>query len=238
LAGNIKDDPIIRTLLIIIIGTIAFGLLFNIFIGGGSSMGEHYASNMSGSAFSIDVFLSGILILLVKLLLGVLVIAVIVGVVMWIKNAFFKNMSINTQILKPIHDDPILRTIAGITAAVLGIIIILALLHGFLMPSMGYGMGYSMNGNMGYGMGYSMNGGMGYGMGGLNPILSVAGLLGLLIKVLSFVLVVSLILAVVAYLKKQYDQGVFSSPRTASNAVKSSESINVPILINEDNTEE
>jgi len=234
LTGKTKNDPIIRALLIIIIGTIAFSLLFNIFIGGGSSMGEHQASNMGGSAFSIDLFLSGILVLLVKLLLGVLVIAVIVGVIMWMKNTFFKDININTQILKSVNDDPILKTIVGISAAVLGIIIVLALMHSFFGPNMGYSAG--MNGSMGYNVGIS--GGMGYGMGGLNPTLGVAGLLALLIKVLSFVLVVALILAVVAYIKKQYDAGVFNLQRTISTEVNNKEPINTTIVINEDNTQE
>jgi len=195
---------------------------------------------MNGNAFSIDIFLSGILVLLVKLLLGVLVIAVIVGVIMWMKNAFFKNTNINMQILKPINDDPILKTIVSITAAVLGIIVVIALMQGFLNPSTGY------NGNMGYnigmsgGIGYSMgtSSGIGYGMGGLNPTLGVAGLLALLIKVLSFVLVVSLILAVVAYLKKQYDAGIFNAQKVVNSEVNTNANTNSPILIIEDNKQE
>ena len=49
-------------------------------------------------------------------------------------------------------------------------------------------------------------GGNSFGFG-FNPTYSIAGLLTLLIKVLMFVLIVSLILALVAYLKKQYDAG-------------------------------
>ncbi|WP_070000007.1 hypothetical protein [Cellulosilyticum sp. I15G10I2] len=237
MTGKTRNDSIIRTLLIIIMGTIAFNLLFNIFIGGGSNMGEHYVNNMGGTAFSIDLFLSGLLVLLVKLLLGVLVIAVIIGVIMWIKETFFKNTSIrsiNTNVLKSVNDDPILKAVAGITVAILGTVIVFALLQYFLNPSMRYGAGYNMGINSGMGYSVGINGSMGYGMGSLNPMLGVAALLPLLIQILSFVLVVALILAVVAYLKKQYDAGIFNSQRSVNNEVNTSS----PILISEDNKEE
>ncbi len=232
-----KNDPIIRMLLIIIMGTIAFSLLFNIFIGGGSSMGGHYAGNIGGSAFSIDALLAGVLVLLVKLLLGVLVIAVIVGVIMWLKETFFKNTNINTNVLKSVNDDPILKTVVGITAAIIGIVVVFTLLQNFLNPSMRYGF-------TGYGV--SINGSMGYGMGISNPTLAVTGLLTLLIQVLSFVLVVALILGVIAYLKKQFDAGIFNYQRVvsnevshkANNGVNNETGANSSIIIIEDSKEE
>lgn len=159
-------------------------------MGGMGSMGG------TGYGYSLDTFLGGLLILLVKLLMVVLVIAVIVGVGVWIKNTFFKNTTVNTQFIQTINKDPILKTISVVTLAILGIILIFALLGSFTNPGMGYGIG-------GHGMG-------GYGYGGFSAALSIGGLLNLLIKVLSFVLVISLILALFAYIKKQYDQGVFN----------------------------
>lgn len=172
--------------------------------------------NMGGAGYgySIDTFLGGLLLLLVKLLMVALVIAVIIGVGVWIKNTFFKNTAAtNTQFLQYINKDPVLKTVSVITLAVLGIILIFAILGSFTNPGMGYGMG-----------GYHAMG----GYGGFNAALSIRGLLDLLIKVLSFVLVLSLILALAAYIKKQYEQGVFNIAKT--NA------LNVPDTV--DNTQQ
>lgn len=189
MADEPKNSPIIRILLIIIIGTIAFGLLFNMLTGGGN-MDHMGGMNNMGYGASIDTFLGGLLILLVKLLMIVLVIAVIIGVGVWVKNTFFKNASTN-QLMKSINNDPILKTVLVITVAVIGVVLLLAILGSFTGTSLGSG----------------LHGGM---IGGFSSTLSIAGLLNLLIKALSFVLVVSLILALVAYIKKQADQGAFN----------------------------
>jgi len=178
-------------------------------------MEQQYINNMSGTAFSINTFLAGSLVVLVKLLMGVLIAAAIVGVIMWIKDTFFKNNNINTKILKQINDEPILTSIAGVTAAVLGGSIVFILLDNFLRASRGYGIRYSM--------------------GTFSSTLVVAGLLGFIIKVLSLILVAALILAVVTYIKKQYDQGVFSTQKTANNEVNDKEDTHALVLINEDN---
>lgn len=196
-------DPLIRALLIIIIGTIAFGLLFNLFTGGGTM--EHMGTNTGTmTSYTLDGFLAGLLMLLVKLLMVALVLAVIIGIVMWIKNNFFKNT--DSQFLQTIKNDPIIKTVTAITIAILGIILVMSLIGSF-----------NGQGMMGYG--YS-SGAM---MGGYYGAFSMYGLLSLLIKILSFVLVISLILALLAYLKKQYEVGYFNSLKSgnAGNSQKS-----------------
>ena len=184
-------DPLVRIMLVIILGTIALGLLFSMLTGGGTM---DHMGGMGGYGYggSLDTFLGGLLILLVKLLLVVLVIAVVVGIAAWIWNTFFKNT--NLQFVQAIKNDPVLKTISTVTLAIIGIVLLFALLGSLT----GAGAGVS-SGIHGYGA-----------MGGFNPALSIAGLLNLLIKVLSFVLVISLILALLAFLKKQYDAGVFN----------------------------
>ena len=194
MTDNKENSPIIRVLLVIIIGTIAFGLLFNLLTGGENMNHTGGMGTMGGYGGSLDTFLGGILILLVKLLLVVLVIAVIIGAGMWIKNTFFKNAS-TSQLIKSVKNDPILKTVSVITISVIGIIFILALLGSLNGPS--FSMGGAMEGH-------------GSMMGGFSPVLSIGSLLNLLIKVLSFILVISLILALVAYIKKQYDQGALN----------------------------
>jgi len=181
-----NNDPIIRSLIIIIIGTIAFGLLFNLLTGGS---GMEHMGNMGGSnAGTLGGFLGGLLLLLIKLLIVVLVIAVIVGVAMWIKNAFFQNN--NYKFVQAINRDPILKTVVYITAAIVGLVILFSLLGNFT--------------NMGANTyGFEMHAAMG------NAGLGLYGIVTLLIKVLTFVLVVSLIMALVAFIKKQYDLGAY-----------------------------
>ncbi|MFZ5986449.1 MAG: hypothetical protein ACOYWZ_04895 [Bacillota bacterium] len=148
-------------------------------------------SGMSGYGTSLDTFLGGLLILLVKLLMVALVIAVIIGIGVWIKNTFFKNAN-TSELLRAVNNDPILKTVSVITIAVIGVIFLLALLGSITGP--GFGWGGSFGGHSGM-------------IGGFSTQLSIAGLLNLLMKVLTFVLVASLIMALAAYIKKQIDQG-------------------------------
>ena len=190
MAQDFKNDPVLRTILVVFIGVLAFGLLFNLFTGGGTTMGGEHMGNMGtagGYGFSFGGLIGALLILLVKLLLVVLVIAVAVSIFVWIKNNFIQNG--NSKFMQSFNKDPMLKTISVVTLAIIGIVLLFALFSSFGQSGMGYG------GNMG-----------GYGFG-FSPTNSIAGLLTLLEKVLMFVLVVSLILAVVAYLKKQYDAG-------------------------------
>ncbi|MCX8131820.1 MAG: hypothetical protein N3I35_17205 [Clostridia bacterium] len=151
----------------------------------------------TGYGYSIDTLLGGFLMLLIKLLLAVLIIAVVVGIVMWIKNIFLKDSTGGTQFFQSIKNDPVLKTISIITIAVLGIILLFALLGSFG----GVGVRYGMESHVGR-------------YGGFSPVFSVAGLLSLLIRVLTFILVISLILALLGYLKKQYDAGTFNFMKT------------------------
>lgn len=191
-----KRDPLIRAMIVIIVGTIAFGLLFSLFNGGGNM------DNMGGSGYSsLSVSLGGLLVLLVKLLLVVLVIAVVVGVVIWIKNSFFKNSS--SKFIQSISNDPILKTVSLVILGIIGLVILMAVLGSFTNTGMGYG----YNGGSMYG-----------GAAGLATSLNIAGIMSLLIKVLSFVLVISLILALAAYIKKQFDTGAFKINSTAAQS--------------------
>ena len=195
MAGDFKNDPILRTILVVFIGVLAFGLLFNLFTGGGTTMGGEHMGNMGtagGYGYSFGGLIGGLLLLLVKLLMVVLVVAVVVGIIVWIKNNFFQNT--NSQFMQSINKDPILKTISVVTLVIIGIVLLFALFGSFSQYGMGYG------GQMG---GYGYN-------SGFNSTNSIAGLLALLVKVLMFVLVISLILAVAAYLKKQYDAGTLN----------------------------
>lgn len=190
---DFKNNPLLRAILVFVIGIVAFELLFNSFTGGAESMGDHMdmgsMSSGGGYGYTLNGLVSGLLILLVKILMVLLVAAVIVGVFVWLKNNFFKNMNFN--IMQSIKNDPILKTISVVTLAIIGIILVFALLGSFNQTGMGFS-GHA--GNYTFGFGY-------------NSMYSITGLLMILVKVLMFILIVSLILAAVTYLKNQYDQG-------------------------------
>lgn len=156
---------------------------------------EHMGNMGVAGYGSLGGTLSGLLVLLVKLLMVVLVIAIIVGIVIWIKNTFFKNT--NSKFMQSINNDPILKTVVYISLGIIGLVIVFALLGSLNNPGFGYG-------------------GM---MTGAAASFSITGIMSLLVKVLLFVLVISLILALVAYVKKQYDAGAFN--KSASGSVQS-----------------
>ena len=181
---NGKDDPLIRTLLIIILGTIAFSLLFQLFKGGNNmDMGM---GNMGNTGYSMDGLLGGLLGLLFNLLIMALVVGAIIAIVQWVRKSFFKDANPKTMQL---FSDPLLKTVAVVVGAVFGLILLFGVFGNFF------------------------NTGMGYGMNGFSSSLSLYGLLTLLIKIMAIVLVVSVILALVAYLKKQYEAGAFNAFR-------------------------
>lgn len=190
---DFKNNPLLRAILVFVIGIVAFELLFNSFIGGAESMGDHMDMASMGTSgaygYTLSGLISGLLVLLVKILMILLVAAVIVGVFVWVRNNFFKNT--NSNIMQSIKNDPILKTISVVTLAIIGIILVFALLGSFDQTGMGFS-GHA--GNFSFGFGY-------------NSMYSITGLLTILVKVLMFILIVSLILAAATYLKNQYDQG-------------------------------
>lgn len=187
--ADFKNDSILRTILVVFIGILAFCLLFNLFTGGGTTMDGGHMGNMGASGgLSFGGLIGGLLLLLVKILMIVLVVAVLIGIFVWIKNNFFQNSS-SSQFLQSINKDPILKTVSIVTVVIIGIVLLFALFNSFSQSGMGFG------------------GQMGANIIGFNPMYSIAGLLTLLSKVLMFILVVSLIMAAVAYIKKQYDAG-------------------------------
>ncbi len=179
---NLTKDPLIRMMLVVFIGILAFGIFFNLLTGsngmagyaGGMGGGEHMG-NMGGYGYSFGNMIGGLLMLLINILVIVLVIAVVAGIVVWAKNTFGK-VSMPTYV-KTMSNDPFIRTITIITAAVIGLMLVMALFNGFASP------GYMGMGSFG-----------------------VSGILVLLIKLLTFVLTISLVVAAFIYIREQYDK--------------------------------
>lgn len=147
--------------------------------------------NMGSYNYSFSNTLGILLLLLTKFLTIVLAIVFILGIAAWIKELFIKNQ--NSKLFKDLNSDPIIKNITVITGAILGLVLVFALINSLFYQ------GFGGNMNMG---GHNM--GLGYGF---NPMASIAGILAILIRILTFVLVISLILTIVVYLKDQYESG-------------------------------
>lgn len=129
--------------------------------------------------------LVAILALLLKVFAFVLFIAVVVGIVMWIRNAYYQTENVQNAELKAdrvFRGTPMLKVAAIIGAGILGIILIWAFISGS---------GWS-------GMSYSY---------GINSVYVITSILMFIIKALVVFLVISLIMAVVLMVKEQIDKG-------------------------------
>lgn len=191
---EVRNDPFLRTVAIIIIGVLVFGLLFNTMPGTGAmSMageGEHMSRN-AGYGYSLGSIIGWLLMMLIRILLIVLIAAVLIGAFIWIRNMFFRDN--NSAFARALNNDPMLKTVVLITFSIIGLVILFSLFNSFMTP--GYG-GAMVQGHMGGGYGY-----------GYNPTFGLNWVLMQLIRVLTYVLIISLIIAFAVYLKNQYDCG-------------------------------
>lgn len=162
--------------------------------------------SMGGYNYSLSGTIGTLLYLIIKLMVVVLAVVVLLGVIVWVRDNLFKNDS--SKIVRDIKSDPLLKVVVVITLAIVGIVFLFAIINGILnfgvSSSMGVGIEHQ-GGNMGY-----------------NPSLGVSGVLFLLIRVLMFILVISLVLAGLGYLKELYESGklnIFESPNKNNNTI-------------------
>lgn len=130
-----------------------------------------------GASYSLGGTFSTLLLLLTKLLIIVLAVLVILGVIAWVRDNFLKNKE--SKLMQNVNEDPILKAVVVITASVIGLVLVFTLLSSLFNT-----------------------GGMYY-----NHILNMTSIIMILIKLLMFILVISLVLAGVMYFKNQYENG-------------------------------
>jgi len=120
---TIKKDPLIKTIVVILLGVLAFGFAFNIMFGSGSSgMGE---SEMSmGTGYSLSNTLEVIIALLIKLA----IIALLIGIIVWIFRAIGKRTGNEpTDKLAWLKEDPIVKNALIIIGGVIVLTFLLSL---------------------------------------------------------------------------------------------------------------
>lgn len=177
---ELRNDPFLRAIAVIVVGILLFGLLFNTTAGGNSMMGSgEDMSRGNGYGYSFNSIIGWLLLALIKILFVVLIGAVLIGAFIWIRNMFFRDN--NSAIARAINNDPLLKTVVLTTLGIIALFVLFGLLGSFTSP--------------------------GYMNGGYNVTLGIAWLLMMLIRVLSYVLIISLAIALAIYLKSQYDKG-------------------------------
>jgi predicted RNA-binding Zn-ribbon protein involved in translation (DUF1610 family) len=210
---TIKNDPILKTVTIIILSVLGFGFAFNIMFGARS--GGMDGSEMGGSGYSLGNTLSYIFILAFKLLLIALVIFAIIAIFKFAKkhlNLGGEGKMIDTIKKDPgsmassetkWNDQPVLK---GVTVAVLAIIAF-GLIYYIFRGLFGLGSGYGMtNGN-------NIMGSAGYSLG-------IAGLLAVLLKLLLVASIAGLIIGLIMYIKQSYGTEITAKLSTITTVSK------------------
>jgi hypothetical protein len=198
---TIKNDPILKTVAIIILSVLGFGFAFNIMFGQKNNGMEGEMMDMGGG-YSLENTLSYILTIGVKLLLIALIIAALIVVFRFItrgvnpggENKMFENIkndpgSMASSEAKR-NDQPILKAVTIVAISIIALGFILMLFSGIL----GNGGMYGMNGNTM--MGYPTSG------------IGLTAILAFLLKLLLFISVVGVIVGVFMFIKQNYSKQV------------------------------
>jgi hypothetical protein len=180
---TIKNDPVLRTITIIILSVLGFGFAFNIMFGPRSNGMEH---GMGG--YSLENTLSYILVIGIKLFLISLVIFAFVLLYKILTKT--SNQGGAIKMYDNIKNDPILKTIVIVALSIVGAWLLITVI-GWLMT-------YGMNNGI---FRSSMVVGTGYGLG-------ITGILSLLLKLLLFISVVGVILGVFMFLRHNYSKQI------------------------------
>lgn len=177
---TIKKDPLIKTIVVILLGVLAFGFAFHIMFGAGSSSMDD--GSMMGSGYSLGNTLENMIGILIKLV----IIGLLIGIIVWIFRVITKQTgSKPEEHFEFIKEDPIIRNALIIIVTVLVLVFGFSFIKGFF--SAGYGETDMMISGNGYSMYYIFY-----------PILIFA------IKVLILILMISLGYAFIMYLKENY----------------------------------
>lgn len=184
---TIKNDPILKTVTIIILSVLGFGFAFNIMFGSGNGSMEQEGM-MGGSGYSLGNTLSYIFILAFKLLLIALVIVAIIAVFKFASKHL--NLGGEDKVFDTIKKDPVLK---GVTIIVL-VIAAFGLVYYLFSGLFGFGSNYGMTNN-------NRMASTGYSSG-------IAGLPVILLKILLVASVGGLIIGLIMYIKQSYGAGI------------------------------
>lgn len=179
---TVKKDPLIKTIVVVLLGVLAFGFAFNIMFGsGGSSMED---GSMMSSGYSLGNTLEYIIALLIK----VVIIGLLIGTIVWLFRSITKQTSsTQTNPLSGLKEDSIIKNALIIIGTVVAVLLGYWSLRGFIQPRGGEEM---MSDRVSYSASY-----LSFGF---------ASIIALIFKLLIFILILTLIYGIVMYLKENY----------------------------------
>lgn len=182
---SIKEDPILKTIIVIILGVLAFGFAFNVMFGSNSS-GMESAGMMGGGSYSLGNTLSLTLSLLIKIALIVIVVgAIIAGI------KYFKKYVIDeTKFTAPDLSDK--KTLYKYVLYGVGTLLVLVVISSLMNGTSSSNVAAGTMQNTGY---YAANTG---------SRLSILSILVFFSKTLLFISTAGLLVAVFMYLKNEY----------------------------------
>ncbi|HVI42655.1 MAG TPA: zinc ribbon domain-containing protein [Anaerovoracaceae bacterium] len=183
----IKNDPILKTAIVIILGVLGFGFAFNIMFGQRAAGSMEGGGEMAGSGYSLDSTLSYILVIAFKLLIITAIIIAIIAVVKLANKYLLKGEEM--KMMSSIKNDPVLKAITIIALSIVALLLIFTLFSGV--------MGVNQTGMNGYIM-----------IGNSTPSVSLAGILAILLKVLLFVSVIGLFVGGAVFLYQTYSKSM------------------------------
>ncbi|MGJ7920268.1 zinc ribbon domain-containing protein [Neobacillus sp. LXY-4] len=193
----IKNDPILKTITILIIGLFAFSFAFSIMFGGGTSGTEH-AHDTATAGYSAATGLSQIIVLLSKILIIVLLVAVIIAAIKFVRKHVVGGEPIKG--MDAIKNKPVLSVLVGI-----GGILILLLVMNLLSPAAG-------GTEMAHGTSSMASNQYGFGL---------AGLLSILLKLVAAISLIGLGTGLVMYFKDRYFNDIKLSILSAKESCSS-----------------
>ena len=175
---SIKNNVLLKSIVIMIFGVLGFGLAFNIMFGRNTGGMEQEMN--AGNSYALNGTLAYILTVLVKLLLIAIVLVALIAVYQLAKKHLFDSSSSENKSFEALKNDPIIKTVSLIVVGVLAISIVAMLFSNIFG---GYGMSSNYN----------------YTMGTLNGF-GLTSILIFLIKLLLGVSVVGFVVSIIYYI--------------------------------------
>ena len=183
--NSIKEDPILKTVVVVILGVLAFGFAFNVMFGGASS-GMESGEMMGGGSYSLGNTLTYTLSLLIKIALILLVVGGIIAAVKLIKKYIIDE----TKFTAPDLSDK--KSIYKYAIYGAGALLVLVVLYSLMNGTNSNNMAVGNMQNNGY---YVPRSASQFG------ILSI---LGFFVKSLLFLSITGLVVAAFMYFKNEY----------------------------------
>ena len=184
----IKNDPLLKTIAVLILGVLGFGFAFNIMFGSGVSGSMGGEGEMMSGSNPFSSSLTYILVIAFKLLLIAAVIAALVALIKLANRHLIKGEGVKMS--DSFKNDPAIKAGASIVLSIAVLLIIIALFSGVMGNGSSEMYGFNMNS-------YSM---IGNGVQGI----SLIWILTILLKVLMFVSVIGLLAGVAVLLYQNH----------------------------------